>query len=379
MIARRGAAVAIAPGHETASLSKAQKTFNTLVKQIEKRRERLGAWDAVMPAFQKKFVDALLPLEQESTALRIKLLHLLDDAFLQKGLSKAEQRTLSDLIADMAHDLMQVSDDATLKVIYNRHVGSANVGNAAAEPDPELTKPEREPEPQSQSQSPEDLDSLSPDELAERMQAELDAQFERDMAAHAAREAQRAKRKKAPKQSAAQARIEAEQAESSKSIREIYRKLASALHPDRETDPREQERKTVLMQRVNHAYAKGNLLQLLELQLEIEQIDRRAIDGLSEARLTRYNGILEEQIRELDQEIQHAENDFRRTYGIASSTKVAPDTVIRILTRDIAGMQRSIHDLNAGLREFEDPDKVKDWLKDMKRRPVSSRFDDNPY
>jgi hypothetical protein len=377
MTARRGAAVAIAPGHETASLSKAQNTFNTLVKQIEKRRERLGAWDAVMPAFQKKFVDALLPLEQESTALRIKLLHLLDDAFLQKGLSKAEQRTLSDLIADMARDLMQVSDDAALKVIYNRHVGSGNVGNAAAKPVPEPTKPEREPEPQSQQQPSEDLDSLSPDELAERMQAELDAQFERDMAAHAAREAQRAKRKKAPKQSAAQARIEAEQAQSSKSIREIYRKLASALHPDRETDPREQERKTVLMQRVNHAYAKGNLLQLLELQLEIEQIDRRAIDGLSEALLARYNGILEEQIRELDQEIQHVENDFRRTYGIASSTKVAPDTVMRILTRDIAGMQRGNQDLGVALREFEDPDKVRDWLKDMKRRPASSRFDES--
>ncbi|WP_175690951.1 J domain-containing protein [Burkholderia anthina] len=369
MTARRGAEVAIAPGHEAASLSKAQKTFNTLVKQIEKRRERLGAWEAVMPAFQKKFVDGLLPLEQESTALRIQLIHLLDDAFLQKGLSKAEQRTLSDLIADMAGDLLNVSDDAGLKAMYDRHHASANVGNAAAGPAP--TKPEPEP--------PEDLDALSPDELAERMQAELDAQFERDMAAHAAREAQRAKRKKAPKQSAAQARIEAEQAESSKSIREIYRKLASALHPDRETDPQEQQRKTVLMQRVNHAYAKGNLLQLLELQLEIEQIDRRAIDGLSEARLTRYNGILEEQLRELDQEIEHVERDFRRTYGIASSTKVAPDTVIRMLTRDIAGMQRSNQDLTVALREFEDPDNVRDWLKDMKRRPVSARFDDDSF
>ena len=373
MTARRGAAVAIAPGHETASLSKAQKTFNTLVKHIEKRRERLGAWEAVMPAFQKKFVDGLLPLEQESTALRIRLIHLLDDAFLQKGLSKAERRTLSDLIADMARDLLQVSDDATLKVIYNRHAASADVGSAAPEPGP--AKAERTPEPE----PPEDLDALSPDELAARMQAELDAQFERDMAAHAAREAQRAKRKKAPKQTAAQARIEAEQAESSKSIREIYRKLASALHPDRETDPQEQQRKTALMQRVNRAYEKGNLLQLLELQLEIEQIDRRAIDGLSEARLTRYNGILEEQLRELDQEIVHVENDFRRTYGIASSTKVTPDTVLRMLARDIAGMQRSNQDLTVALREFEDPDNVRDWLKDMKHRPASSRFDDDAY
>ena len=375
MTARRGAAVAIAPSHETASLSKAQKTFNTLVEQIEKRRERLGAWEAVMPVFQKKFVDGLLPLEQASTALRIRLLNLLDDAFLQKGLSKAEQRTLSALIADMARDLLDISDDAQLKVIYNRHGTSRDDGHAAAAP--ARTKPEPEPIPAAE--PADDLDTLSPDELAERMQAELDEQFTRDMAAHEAREAQRAKRKKAPRQSAAQARREAEQTESSKSIREVYRKLASALHPDRESDPREQQRKTVLMQRVNHAYAKGNLLQLLELQLEIEQIDRRAIDGLSEDRLTRYNGILEEQIRELDQEIQHVENDFRRTYGIASSVKVAPDTVMRMLTRDIAGMQRSNHDLAVALREFDDPEKVRDWLKDMKRRQASSRVDDDPF
>ncbi|HDR9508487.1 molecular chaperone DnaJ [Burkholderia cepacia] len=375
MTARRGAAVVIAPSHETASLSKAQKAFNTLVEQIEKRREHLGAWEAVMPVFQKKFVDGLLPLEQASTALRISLLNLLDDAFLQKGLSKAEQRTLSALIADMARNLLDVSDDVQLKVIYNRHSASDNEGNAAA--DIEQMKPE--PEPMPRIEPADDLDTLSPDELIERMQAEQDEQFKRDMAAHEAREAQRAKRKKAPRQSAAAAKREAEQAESSKSIREVYRKLASVLHPDRETDPREQQRKTVLMQRVNHAYAKGNLLQLLELQLEIEQIDRRAIAGLGEDRLTRYNGILEEQIRELDQEIQHVETGFRRTYGIASSVKVAPDTVMRILTRDIAGMQRSNHDLTVALREFDDPENVRDWLKDMKRRPASSRFDDDPF
>ncbi|WP_353805289.1 hypothetical protein, partial [Acinetobacter baumannii] len=86
-----------------------------------------------------------------------------------------------------------------------------------------------------------------------------------------------------------------------------------------------------------------------------------------------------EQLRELDQEIVHVEHDFRRTYGIAPSTKVAPDTVLRMLARDIAGMQRSNQDLTVTLREFEDPDQVRNWLKDMKRRPASSRFDDESY
>ncbi|VWC79519.1 molecular chaperone DnaJ [Burkholderia lata] len=374
MTARRGTAVAIAPGHETASLSKAQKAFNALVQQIEKRRERLGAWEAVMPVFQKKFVDELLPLEQTSTALRIRLLNQLDDAYLQKGLSKAEQRTLSGMIANMARDLLDFSDDAQLKAIHDRHGAADHGSDAAAEP--RQANPAPEPEATPGVAAEDDLDALSPEELMARMQAELDEQFERDMAEHAAREAQRAKRKKTPRQSAALAKREAEQAESSRSIREVYRKLASALHPDRETDPQEQARKTVLMQRVNHAYANGKLLQLLELQLEIEQIDRHAINGLGEDRLARYNGILEDQLRELDQEIQDVETGFRRTYGIAPSVKVAPDTIMRMLTRDIAGTQRSIHDLNLTLREFDDPANVKEWLKDMKRQQAFPRFDD---
>ena len=55
------------------------------------------------------------------------------------------------------------------------------------------------------------------------------------------------------------------------SIREIFRKLASALHPDRETDRKGCEVKTALILQVNRAYAGNDLLTLLELQ--IEQVD----------------------------------------------------------------------------------------------------------
>ncbi len=47
----------------------------------------------------------------------------------------------------------------------------------------------------------------------------------------------------------------------------------AVLHPDREPDEAERVRKTELMQRVNEAYSKKDLLQLVALQLEIEQID----------------------------------------------------------------------------------------------------------
>ncbi len=50
-------------------------------------------------------------------------------------------------------------------------------------------------------------------------------------------------------------RREAEAQQATQSVREVYRKLASALHPDRETDERQREAKTALMQRVNQACA----------------------------------------------------------------------------------------------------------------------------
>ncbi|WP_409015107.1 hypothetical protein [Caballeronia sp. LZ001] len=61
------------------------------------------------------------------------------------------------------------------------------------------------------------------------------------------------------------------------------------------------------MQRANQAYGKNDLLKLLELQLELEHIDQRAINVISEDRLKHYNKILREQLGELDQEILHVE------------------------------------------------------------------------
>lgn len=38
-------------------------------------------------------------------------------------------------------------------------------------------------------------------------------------------------------------------------LRNVFRQLASAVHPDRESDPDERDRKTALMSEANAAYA----------------------------------------------------------------------------------------------------------------------------
>jgi hypothetical protein len=363
--------VSIAPDHNKADLSKGQKAFNTLIRQIEKRRHHLGAWEAIGPTFQKKYTDELLPLEKLFADLQVKMVHRLEQAYDGKGLTKSERRTISELIAGLAGALIEERDDVQLKAIYNRHSQSDYDSEAAAELD--------EMKAMLGEELGENIDMSSPEDLLQRAHAKMEEQHAREAAEDQAREERRAKRKKSAKQLAAQARREAEQAELSQSIREVYRKLASALHPDREPDPSERQRKTELMQRANQAYGNNNLLQLLELQLELEHIDQSAINNISEDRLKHYNAILKEQLGELDQEILHVEARFRDTYGIPPFMRLCPDTVVRSLAGDIAAIRQGVLDLEEDLLMFEDPKALKSWLKSVKRQRVAVDFDEIPF
>lgn len=367
--------VGIAADRDKPNLSKGQKAFNTLIKQIEKRRAQLSAWEAAVPAFHQKYVDEFAPLEQTLADLQVRMVHRLDQVCDQKGLTKTERRVVSDLIAELAGNLAAQRDDAQLKALYNKHSQSDYDLEAAAELDDMKLMMES----MLGVELGDDLDMNSPEDLLRRVQQEMEQREAQDFVESQAQEERRAKRKKTAKQIAAQAREEAEQAEISLSIREVFRKLASALHPDRESDPQERDRKTALMQRVNKAYSNNNLLQLLELQLELEHIDQHAINNISEDRLKHYNKILKEQIGELDQEIAHVEGNFKHSYGIEPFATVSPGTIMRNLVSDLAVLRNSVRTLERDLLAFEDIKQVKLWLKQVRREAAMNPFDDMPY
>ncbi|WP_444513130.1 J domain-containing protein [Paraburkholderia fungorum] len=369
--------VNIAPDHNKPVLSKGQKTFNSLIRQIEKRRRQLRTWETVTPAFQQQYVNELLPLEQTSTTLEIRMVHCLDQAYAQKELTRAERRKMAIVIANLAGNLIDEDEDEgkELKAIYDKY-SPTNYDSQIAE---EVGGMKSMIETVFGIDLGDDLDLSSPEDLLQRAEAHMQqsqAQWEAQNAEH---EVRRAKRKKSPKQQAAEARAQEQQAQISLSIREVYRKLASALHPDRETDPQERDRKTRLMQRVNEAYQKNNLLQLLELQLELEHIDQHALSSMSEDRLKHYNTILKEQVRELDQEIFHVESAFRHAYGIDPFEPVSPDTVLRKLAVDLKGIRLNIQTLEQDIAAFEDIRNLKLWLKRIQVMPATSPFDAMPF
>jgi hypothetical protein len=369
--------VSIAPDHDKLALSKGQKAFNSLIRQIEKRRKQLRAWETVTPTFQQRYVNELLPLERTSTTLQIRMVHFLDQAYAQKELTKAERRKMVIVIANLAGDLIDEDEDEgkELKAIYDKYSPTNYDSQMAAEVDGMKSMLETV----LGVDLGDDLDLSSPEDLLQRAQAHIQQGQAEAAAKNAERDVQRAKRKKSPRQQAAEARAQEQQAQISLSIREVYRKLASTLHPDREPDPQERDRKTRLMQRVNEAYQKNNLLQLLELQLELEHIDQHAFNSMSEERLKHYNTILKEQVRELDQEIIHVESAFRYAYGIDPFEPVSPDTVLRNLAVDLKELRLNIRTLEQDLAAFEDIKNLKRWLKRIQLIPAASTFDAMPF
>lgn len=365
----------IAPAYDKPSLSKQQKAFNMLIKQIEKRRARLSAWEDAMPAFQQKYLSEFAPLEQTSTDLKIKLVHRLDQAYGHKALTKSERSTIAAAIIDLAGAVLDENDDdAELKAVYNRYSESDFDSEAAVE----LGEMKAALEDMLGVELGDDVDLNSTEAIFEHLGAQMDQQQKQDALEEQAREARRAQRKKTPKQLAAEARKQADQAELSLSIRELYRKLASALHPDREADPQERDRKTALMQRVNQAYGKGSLLELLELQLELEHIDQNTINNIGEDRLKHYNKILKEQVGELDQEIMHVEDHFKYRYGFPPFVEVSPSTIMRVLATEIVSLQESVHGYEEDLLVFDDIKQLKGWLKSVKKS-LDAPFEDMPY
>lgn len=302
--------------------------------------------------------------------MQVKFLHSLDRASDHKEMKESERGMITSLIVELAGELLASRDDKELKAIYNKHSNSdydkkevANIKGMKSMMEDVLGV-----------DLGDDLDMSSPEDLLKRVEAQMEEEWAQDNAERQAWEALQSKRKKSAKQLAKEAQQQAEEQQVSQSIREAYRKLVSALHPDREPDIQERKRKTTLMQRVNEAYEKRNLLQLLKLQLELEHIDQATINNISEDRLKHYNKILKEQLAELEQEILHVEGGFMAQFGINPFDRVSPGAIMRDLAAEIVGVQHTIRDLKKDVIAFEDIKKVKAWLKKVQRE--TAKMDD---
>jgi hypothetical protein len=358
--------VRIVPDQAKPGLSRAQQQFNTLIKKIDQQKQRLGQWSETIPKMQQMKATEFEPLLDTYEALQTQWVHLLDNAHANPVLKKRDKEKLSHLICETAIDLLAGGgDDADLKAIYNRHSGSdfdqedAELEAATGE----LMKSMMEGM-FGMDFGDADVSSMEKmkafvEEKRESMRSERE-EHQREA------EARRAKRKKTAKQQAKEEQMQAEEANLKKSIQEIYRKLATTLHPDRETDPAERERKTALMQKVNVAYGNKDLLQLLELQLQVEQIDQAHVNNIAEDRLKHYNKILKDQLQQLQHEVQGIEMVWRMQFNLPPFATVSPKAVMDQMQAEIRQLKREVAVIKQDLHTFQDIELLKNRLKSYK-------------
>lgn len=357
---------AIAPGAHSAAgeLSEAQALFNSLVRQIGRCRDRLAAWEGVLPGFQQAFTGELAPLRERADALGRELILALDARHQGTELSTSERRTLSSLVMSLASARGDLSGDEQLKAVFNRHSASDYDADAAEA----VSTMKAELEEWLGQSLGRDGDFTSSAELlrhARRKLADVEAQ---EAARKEARAERRAERAKAKRPEASQLRREALQAELKQSLREIYRKLASALHPDREPDAQLRQRKTAMLQAVNQAYDKQDLLHLLEVQVELQQLDRQGMSDLGDDRLRHYNSMLKEQVEELEQELAQSRAQFMHSYGLRRGHELTPETARAALAAEISELRHANGAVESDLAQLRDDKSFKRWLKERKRR-----------
>lgn len=357
-------------------LSPAQKRFNTLLKRIERARAAVAAWQNNTPVYLEAHVAVVVPLLQQQALARREWAFALGGLLEQRrGWTKAERATMAELLCDAAGAVLDEQDepDAELKALYDRHAGT--------DFDTEQLQDLQAMKEMAAAMTGLDLgdDVTSREELMRRVQAGLAAANEQDGDAEPAAAAPQ-QHPRATAQARREARAEAEARAATQSLREIYRKLASTLHPDRETDPAQREAKNALMQRANQAYAANDLLTLLELQLQTEQIDAGHMARASAAQLKHYNRVLAEQLEELQDEQARLENEFRFQVGLEPGLGLNPNRLGPLIDEAARSLRGDLARRQAWMRMLDDQAATKRWLKDMRRQLLDEPlFDDLPF
>ena len=353
------------------ALSPEHKRFQTLLGKIDKARERLQTWQQQLPLFAQMHEAQAAPVLARLKAERRDWALGLEQLLLQRRWSKAEAKTLTRLLCDMSGRLVAEAEDtdqpdAEMLALYNRW--SDQEFGVEAQQHLESVKAM--------------LEDMGGVDLGDEPAESAEELMQRARAKMAEQQAQRSQQsgdgqRPRKNKTAAQKRAEEDEARISQTVREVYRKLAAALHPDRVAPGatlEQRQRSTDLMQRANSAYEAGDLLALLTLQLQIEQVDIEHAAGIAAAQVKHFNKVLAEQLRELEAEIDGRQHAFCASYGLMTPQRIDPAQLGLLMKDQLRELQVTLLQLKQQRKLLEgEPVMAKRFIKQLR---VEQRFDD---
>jgi len=335
-------------------LTPEQERFKFLIAQIEKVRKDRADGEASILRFRNEYAARMQPLRATLTTVCRDTVFAVDRLLDLPGWSRTERESLQNILRGTAEALLEAnSADLELKAMFDKH--SPTSYDAAKQE--ELQRLKEQAEELTGLDLGEETGIHTEEDLVQRMYEEMSA---REAASESARSQQQ-------RESVAQKRIDANAQITKSSLREIYRKLASAVHPDREHDPQRRAEKNALMQKINQAYAANDLLALFEAQLEIGAIDAERISAFSAQRLKQYNKLLAQQLAAARSAIRDMENGFRVDYGLDPDHGVTPQKFNQVIQGQARGIRAEIARQKQFLLVLKEKASAKRWLKEQRR------------
>ncbi len=339
------------------TLSPAQRSFNRLTQQLARARLLLEQWTQTQQRIGERVLAEMAPDTELLFALQRQLIDQLDLLLTHPPaglkLTRRKRDALIEFLLLRIEDSAGEGEDEALEDLYRHYSGIGLKDRRQMDQDLELQFAEHVASELYGDEVVADHSAASAEELWRHVQECVD---DRNQADQREREARAAERKTRRRPSAAELQREQARQAASASLREIYRRLVSTLHPDRESDPEQRNRKTGLMKQINKAYQDNDLLTLLTLQIEVEQINASTLAALPTERLQHYNQVLREQLRTLQDELSARARQLEDQLGAHHREHVRePRDATRLFERQLKDLRQLLGQFKSTLAALANP------------------------
>ena len=343
-----------------APLSAVQQRYNALLARLEVLSTQLASLQAWADRHRHAHVQALYLTAQQTRALRQSLLLFLHEQLLGDVLTAQQQRMARTQVRWLITQLGTVADPQVQAVAELYQPDEDELAEERAQQAQRLRE-------QIETALGQPIHNPSQYQTPEEMMAAGMRQWQRQQQADDERKAAKRAARKALKKPAAHARAQAQQMDARSAIRTIFRQLASALHPDREPDAQERERKTALMSEVNAAYERNDLSTLLRLQMQASLHSPPGAAHLADDRLAGMCLLLKEQVSALEDDLAQLEAELTQALCVPVSAQLSEAVMTQALHDLQAGQRDVAQGLSADLNRIQNEAELKRWLKEQSR------------
>ena len=334
-------------------ISPEHSAFFALVEEAKALSDKTIALRALVDHHRVAYWSVIRPLQQRQAGLKRAIVVMLDKKLTDFVLSAKQQRLLKRIICRAAKDFAMQGDDE-MRILHDRHSEET------------LAEIEKAQAAEAQAHFEQMMgESLAGDEEFDSIDDVLHAGIEHMRKQAQAREKVKEKRRKRSGKSAPGAGLDASAFDTKESLRAIYRQLASALHPDRETDPSKRSQKTKLMSAANTAYSSGDLLALLQLQAESNLNEVQLAANLAADKISAYSILLQQKLHQLQRAHRDLEIETVAEFVLPSAVSITAPLLKSHLNKTQRDLQRNINDLKADMVTLSTSAGLKRWLKEQ--------------